>query len=406
MHPNLSRSRLSDRRGRVCAVNRTPFVFVVAALALLPAARGQDVAIRAGHLYPGGDAPALEGATLVIRDGKVVELSHAPTVPEGVPLVDRPGAWLVPGFVDPFTGLGLRRDRDEVAEPLARDVTVQGALDPDHRDLTRARAEGITTVLVTPGDLSPFSGVGLVLKTTGEPVAGAAPVAKLALGPSVLRQDRPPSARSGAVALLRAAITEAHGRRDRAAVDPSDGLAAFARGDLAGLFTVATPVDLDQARGIVVPLGLRVTFRLGPAFDPSALDDATARELLGEAPAIVGPFGLDTPERALRVPARLARTGGRVLFTSQAPDGPPAGLRLTATLAVRYGLEAGLALDALGLGAARALGLEERVGSLAAGKDGDVVLLDGPPLDPRSRVLEVWIQGRRVHRAAPVEERP
>lgn len=405
MDPNPPRTLLSDPRGKVSAVNRTSIIILALLAALAPAANGQDVAIRAGHVLPGGDTPPLENAIVLVRAGKVVSVSHAIDLPEGVPLLERPEVWLIPGFIDPCTGLGLRQDRDEVATALARDVSVQGAIDPDHRDLARARAEGITTCLVTPGDLSLFSGLGLLVKTTGAPL-GADPVAKLALGPSVLRQDRPPSARSGAVALLRKAITEAHARRDPAQVDASDGLAAFARGAIAGLFTVGTPVDLDQARGIVVPLGLRVTFRLGSGFDPSALDDATARELLGGAPVIVGPFDLDTPERALRVPGRLARTGGVVLFTSQAPDAGASALRLTATLAVRYGLSPELALDALGLGAAKALGIDARVGSLAAGKDADLVLLDGPPLDPRSRVLETWIQGRRVHRAPKVEERP
>lgn len=375
------------------------FAVACALLALGATARAQDVAIRAGRVLTGGDAPPLEDAIVLVRGGKVVAVGHGLTVPEGVPLVERPGAWLVPGLVDPCTGLGLLRDRDEYAFPLARDVTVDGAIDPEHRDLGAARAAGITTCLVTPGELTPFAGAGVLLRTSGERV-GAPPVAKLGLGPWVLRVDRPPTARSGAVALLRRAITTAHQLRDPADVDPSDFLAAFARGELVGLFTVATPVDLDQARGIVMPLGLRVVYRLPTGFDPSALEDAEALELLGGAPAILGPFDLTTPERTLRLPGRLARAGVQVLFTSQAPDGPPDGLRLTAALAVRYGLAPERALDALGRGAAAALGLEERLGTIAAGKDADLVLLDGPPLDLSSRVLETWIQGRRVHLAA------
>ncbi len=379
-------------------LGRSVLLTACLASALAAPAAAQDVAIRAGHVLPGGGAPPLEGAIVLVRGGRVVEVGHAVQVPVGVPLLERPDAWLIPGLIDPCTGVGLLRDRDEVAEPLARDVTVDGAIDPEHRDLARARAAGITTLLVTPGDASPFAGAGVVIASTGVPL-DAAPVAKLALGPSVLRGDRPPTARSGAVALLRRAITEAHQRRDPSQVDPADVLAAFARGDLPGLFAVATPVDLDQARGIVVPLGLRVTFRLLPGFDPSALDADAARDLLGGAPAVVGPFGLDSPERALRVPARLAAAGVPVLFTSQAPDGPAEGLRLTAALAVRYGLAPERALDALTRGAAAALGVADRVGTVAPGKDADLVLLDGPPLDLSSRVLETWVRGRRVHRA-------
>lgn len=398
--PKTRRSAASDGPARAAAALARVVLLLLPLVAAAPAARGQDVAIRAGRVLTSADAPPLEDAVVLVRDGKIAAVGHTVEVPVGVPVLHRPSAWLVPGFVDPCTGLGLRRDRDEVAHPLARDVTVDGAIDPEHRDLQRARAAGITTCLVTPGDASPFSGAGLVIATTGVPLE-APPVAKLALGPTVLRGDRPPTARSGAVALLREAITEAHQRRDPDQVDPADLLAAFARGELPGLFSVATPVDLDQARGIVLPLGLRVTFRLLPGFDPSALDPAEARDLLGGAPAVVGPFGLDAPERALRVPARLAGAGVQVLFTSQAPDGPVEGLRLTAALAVRYGLSPERALDALTRGAAAALGVEERVGTITPGKDADMVLLDGPPLDLSSRVLETWVRGRRVHRASP-----
>jgi hypothetical protein len=376
-------------------------LLVVALLGLGAPARAQDVAIRAGHVVIGGATPPLEGAIVLVRGGKVAAVGHVVEVPAGVPLLERPGAWLVPGFVDPSTGLGLRFDRDEVAGALARDVTVEDAFDPDHRDFARARAAGVTTVAVVPGDADLFGGAGVVVKTTGERV-GAAPVAKLALGRSVLRGDRAPTSQAGAVALLREAITTAHLTRDPADVDPADVLGAFARGEVVGLFTVATPGDLDQARGLTVPLGLRVVFRLDPGFDPAALDDAEVKDLLGDAPAIVGPFDLDTPARALRVPARLARGGARVLFTSQAPDLAPDALRLTAALAVREGLDPATALDALSLGAAEALGVADRVGTLDAGKDGDMVLLDGPPLDLSSRVLEVWVDGRRVvHAPAP-----
>lgn len=408
--PNTHRTTLSVSAGKVSAMfakHRALLALLSFVLAgLSPGlARAQDVAIRAGHVVPGGGAPPLEGAIVLVLGGKVVEVGHVIEVPLGVPLLERPDAWLAPGLIDPCTGLGLRHDRDEVARPLARDVIVDGAIDPEHRDLARARAAGITTCLVTPGDASPFAGAGVVLTTTGVPL-GASPVAKLALGPSVLRADRPPTARSGAVALLRRALTEAHQRRGPADVDPADLLQAFARGELPGLFAVATPVDLDQARGIVLPLGLRVTFRLLPGFDPSALEPDEARDLLGGAPAIVGPFGLSTPERALRVPARLAAAGVQVLFTSQAPDGSPDGLRLTAALAVRYGLAPEAALDALTRGAAAALGVADRVGTIAPGMEADLLLLDGPPLDLSSRVLETWVRGRCVHRAAPAEGRP
>jgi len=78
---------------------------------------------------------------------------------------------------------------------------------------------------------------------------------------------------------------------------------------------------------------------------------------------------------------------------SDAEDGG-AELPARAVAGVARGLAWGDALRALTIDAARAWGLEDRVGSLAVGKDGDLVVWDGPPFEATSRVVAVVVRGR------------
>jgi imidazolonepropionase-like amidohydrolase len=378
----------------------------LAALALLIAAAGpaaaQDatvVALRVGHLLPGGDVPPLENATIIIREGRIVALGHELELPPGVELVERPEAWAVAGFIDVSVGLGARFDRDELAAPLAPDVTTAWITDPDHPDFAAARGAGITTCLLTPGDGNLFGGWSTLVKTTGDRIAGAAPVAKLSLGPQVLRGDRPPTSRSGALDLLRRRLRQAHNAQpgDRDLIRP------FAHGETAGLWSAGSGNDLRVVLELTRSLGLNTIVRLDPSIGVADLDGL---DLTGVA-VVVGPYDLDSPARCLRVPAALVAAGATPIFTSQAPDrGPAEGLRLTAALAVRHGLSASDALAAMTAHPARALGLE--LGTLDTGSEADLVLLDGPPTDLTSQVLETWVGGRRVHGrpAHPAQERP
>lgn len=94
--------------------------------------------------------------------------------------------------------------------------------------------------------------------------------------------------------------------------------------------------------------------------------------------------------------AQLAAAGIAIGFKSEAEEGA-AELPLFASYAVSQGLSADVALRALTSGAADMLRIDDRVGRLAAGLDGDVLLIDGPPLEPATSVLRAWVAGKEVH---------
>jgi imidazolonepropionase-like amidohydrolase len=120
-------------------------------------------------------------------------------------------------------------------------------------------------------------------------------------------------------------------------------------------------------------------------------------------PVVIGPLfttrsKVELRNRSLRNPGLLAKAGVTIAITTDHPVVPIHFLVHQATLAVKEGLDRDEALRALTINPARISGVDDRVGSLAVGKDADVVLWSGDPLDVMSRALTVFIGGREVYR--------
>jgi len=369
-----------------------------AALLCLPLTAGaqdQPLALRPARVVVSPERAPLEGATLLLQGGKVAAVGVDLELPEGTRVVDLPRVWAVAGFVDASTEATLTGEVDEVTSAIQADVSTRHGLDFAHRDLAAARAAGVTTALVVPGERNLVGGEATLIKTTGAiwRLGGGAPV-KLALGSEVLLEGRSPTSRVGAVDALRRCLAGIDRQGD-------DVLAQLARGERVALWRVGSALDARTALELGEHHGLALLLQLAPEVEAHDL----GRLPLDGRPVLVGPYGHGTPAARLRTPAAVASRGGRPIFASGAPATPPAGLRLTACLAVHHGLDAALALDALTRAPAAALGIGERVGTLEPGKDADVVLLDGPPLDLRSRVVAVYVGGQPAF-ARPPEERP
>lgn len=358
----------------------------LSALTALPAA-AQDVALKPGKLIVSADQKPLTGQTILIQKGKVVAVGAKVTIPKGVTVLERPNAWVVPGFVDSETTLSLEGDNDETTDPLAVDVRVSSRIDPDHRDFAAARRAGITTCLVTPGSSNLFGGQAALLKSTGVEMSNARPIAKIALGPSMLRSNRPPTSRTGALALLRDTLAEEHTKKQGGL------LARFAKGEAPTIAAASSPADLSALLRFKTQYGLQLIFRPG-----TLLPRHLAVINLAGHPVALGPFTSRTDALTLKTASALAAAKAKVILVSGQPMQPPVALRLSAVLAARNGLDPKLALRAITQTPAEALGIGDRVGQLSKGFDGDLVVLDGPPLQLSARVLEVFVDGKRVYR--------
>ena len=382
-------------------------------------------------LIKNGVVHTMEGAVIPngfvrFEQGKIQSVGTMDCCPaEDGQVLDARGAHIMPGFIDAHCHLGMfgdglgfeADDGNESTDPCTPQLRAVDAVNPLDRCFSEARAGGVTTVLTGPGSANPVSGQFAALKTSGrwvEEMLVQAPAAmKMALGenPKCVYNERheTPITRMATAAIIRENMSKAkeyQGRLDRASEDPDEDKPDF-DAKLEALLPVLkgeVPVHIHAHRADDIATALRLSREFGlrcvvvHGTEGHRIPELLAKE---KVPVITGPCLGDRckPELAnmtLENPAILAKAGVEIAICTDHPETPVQYLPLCAAMAVRGGLEPEQALAAITINAARIAGLDHRIGSLAPGKDADIVVTDGYPLDWLSRTIAVFIDGKQV----------
>ncbi len=378
------------------------------------------------------------GLTVLVRDGRIEALNPPGPPPAGYAPLDATGKIVMPGLIDARTSVGLfgdgsgfqNADHDEQTSPDTAWVRAVDALNPADLAFADALKAGVTTLLTGPGPTNVAAGLSAVVKSCGGTVdamlvrepAGL----QINLGRSPVQAYRDKDklwTRMGVVALLRERLTAARvysRKRDvassKAPDDSGQDVESGGKGETDVDLRLEPYADLLRRR---YPARIRVAtaedawtaLRLADEFGfDLVLEQLTEGHLAGlpeelaqrGVRCVLGPMmkAGRTPEtKALtfRTAAVLARTGVPFALSSGHPSRPVGFLFLEAGLAVRAGLDEETALRAITLNAAAAIGLEERLGSVEPGKDADLVLFDGDPFLPTTRVTHTIVQGKVVY---------
>ena len=384
------------------------------------------VAFVGGHVVPVA-SEAIPGGTVVVTGGVITAVGGSDTeVPDGARVVDATGSWVLPGFVESHGHLGVHEDGEGWSGNHTNEMTdANGArfraldgIDIEELGFRDALRGGVTTVVVKPGSGNPIGGRTVALKAWGgrtvdEQILADAVSVKSALGENPKRvygdRKQTPATRLGVAAVLREAFVAAQNyvaRRDAAEADgkPFDRnlthetLAAVLAGELAWDQHAHRHDDIATAIRLAEEFGYRLVVNHGT--EAHKIADVLAEKNI---PVIFGPMltsrsKVELRDRAIRNLALVEEAGVTVAITTDHPVVPIEQLVLQAQLAVREGLDPATALAALTTNPAAILGLDGRVGALAEGRDGDVVLWSGDPLDLASHVRQVFIGGREVLR--------
>lgn len=380
---------------------------------------GAQVAVRAVTLHTMAGPAIADGIVLIGKDGKIERVGRAADVkiPAGYKTLTSVVA--TPGLVDAHSVVGLAGALNQPSDQMQ--VELSSAIQPELRAIDAynardtlvewLRVHGVTTIHTghAPGAL--VSGQTMIVKTVGAEVDDATmvPVAAVActLGAdSYGPQGKSPGTRAKAVAMLREELLKAKdylaklaGPEDKR---PARDLRLEALGkvvtkELPLLVTAQREVDIMDALRIAKEFDLRIILD-GAAESYLVIDQIKAAKV----PVIVHPtmfrVGQETENLSMETPATLKKAGILVALQSGYETYVPKTrvVLFEAAEAAANGLTFEEALSLVTIDAARILGIDKRVGSLEAGKDGDIALFDGDPFEFTSHVTAVVINGAVV----------
>jgi imidazolonepropionase-like amidohydrolase len=351
-----------------------------------------------------------EAKALVISGGKIKELAGEP--PAGARIVDLKGKVIIPGLIDAGCTLGIAGPTNEEGDEVAPQVRILDSLDPRSADLARARQGGVTAAFVAPGNRGVIGGLASVIKTAGPSRAAMIvreeAAMKAAIGPGPYQGNfsprgtpatffaRRPTTRMGVAWEFRKAFFDArrYGELHQEGDSGKDLLLKAMAGKLPVRIAATRVTDLETALSAAEELGLTIEFEEGQEAWKRA--DLLAKKKI---PVLLRPSMLAAPPYSQGEPieirldafAILTKAGVKTALLSTGDQ-----LLASVTFAVRHGVAPADALRAVTLTPAEILGVADRIGSLDAGKDADLVVLSGEPHDVTTRVEKVMIGGRWV----------
>ncbi len=378
-----------------------------------------QIAVRGEMVYTMAGAPIKDGVVLVGKDGKIERVGPASgvNVPSGYRTLR--AKVVTPGLVDAHSVVGLagylNQPHDqmqlETSSAIQPELQATDAYNAREALVEWLRMYGVTTLHTghAPGALVP--GQTMIVKTRGDEVDHAVivPMATVAvtLGTGGLAgQGKSPGNRSKAIAMLRAELIKAKdyvakmaGPEDKR---PSRDLKLEALGKVLKK-DVPMLVTANRANDILTALRVAREFDIRIILDSAAEAYLVTSQIKAAGVPVIlhatmARAGGDMENMSMESAATLRAAGIPVALQSGYETYVPKTrvVLCEAALAAANGLTLEQALATVTLDAAKILGVDRRVGSLEAGKDGDLALFDGDPFEYTSHVTGVVIEGTVV----------
>lgn len=382
-------------------------------------AEAETVAVTGATVHTMGPAGTLQGATVLLENGRIRAVGRDVAVPAGARRIDAAGKVVTPGLFDSMSQLGIvevgavegsNDTQVEDYDPITAAFLVADEINPRSTLIAVNRIEGLTHVLVAPepGDDSLIAGQGAIIDLGGPGDyllrSPAAMFAVLGEGGA----QRAGGARAAAMLRLREALQDAldyaanrpaFERGDRRAYSVSrldlEALVPVVRGQLPLVVTAQRASDLEAALRLAKELKLKLVL--------AGADEGwiVAKEIAAaKVPVLLNPLD-DRPERfevagaTLENAARMQKAGVTIAFMSGDAHNAR-NIRQLAGNAVAYGMPWDAALASLTTVPAKIWGLADRYGTLETGKEADVVIWDGDPLELATYAERVFIRGVEV----------
>ncbi len=369
----------------------------------------------------------IKDGVILIDKGKIKKIGPDVKIPDGVKPIK--AKYVMPGLVEAHCHIGIWEesvgwagsDGNERTEPATPHMRALDGIkaNADETGLKAALHEGITTAQILPGSANVIGGYGVVVKTTPKPVVDQMVIRspsgmKIAFGENPMRvygveAKKMPATRMGVAGVLREWLQKTKNymeKKERFADEPDKQPEEDIRLEaLVPVLKKEIPLRAHAHRADDVATAIRVCeeFDVKMSWE-HATEGHRIAEYIAEkgVPAVWGPsltargkwemreLGYDTPkimyDAGVKFSIQTDAVGSTIRF-----------LPICAALSVKHGLPYDYALKAITIVPAEIIGVSDRVGSLEVGKDADLRLLSGDPLDYMTKCQKVIINGEIVH---------
>lgn len=367
----------------------------------------------------------IENGEILIENGKIKTVGTNLEAGKDIEIVDAKGGWVLPGIIEAHCHIGIMEqdmgfegnDVNEATDPVTPQLRAIDAVNPLDNAFEEAVAAGITTVMTGPGSANVVCGQFVAMKTKGtsiDQMIVLEPAAmKVAFGENPKRvysnKKQMPSTRMGTAAVLRETLTKAKNyktKKEKAAEKGENFDIDFKMEALLPVLEKKMPLKAHAHRADDIFTALRVARE----FDLDiTLDHCTEGHLISDyikeagVPAIVGPSlmfrtKIETKNKSFKTLGILAEKGIKTAITTDHPVIPIQYLPICAGFAVKEGLSLEEGLKAITINAAEICNIADRVGSLEAGKDADIAIFDGNPMEVFTNTLYTIIDGKVVYK--------
>jgi imidazolonepropionase-like amidohydrolase len=341
---------------------------------------------------------------ILVEDGRITYVGAPVEVPAGYNLLEYKDAWAAPGLVDLHTHIhaGGFRDTNDMVLPANPELRASPTLVPSNDLIRRACAGGVTTLLGIPGSGTSLSGFGVLYKAKTD--AHYDEAVMRSVGGMKVAQTHNPERRAGDIGMTRGGLSWLlEDVNDRAVAALEQGRFDLQLEDLKRVHAGEIPVLIHcaAAQGVAATARMwKERYGTHSVLSHGSFNGHKAAKYVAslDMPVNHGPRTMDyrsTRTGEIVGTAKVFVDAGVPFFSLNTDSGvvDQETFFLQAAMSARLGADPYQMLRALTIHPAKAFGIDSHVGSLEAGKDADVVIYSGDPLDPRSRVEVVLIDG-------------
>jgi len=377
--------------------------------------------LKNGNIIPISDEPFF--GDIAIENGKIIAIGKNLVFPDAE-IHDVNGKYIMPGLVDAHSHVGVFEsgtrevDHNEKVEPVTPEMRILDSIFVEDIGFSEAREYGITTSVVCPGSINLIGGAAAAVKSYGqtvsemmvEPFVGM----KAALGENpkfrYTEMGKSPKTRMASAAIIREALFKAYEYADKKAQPGAVVPLNFRLESLLPIIRREKPMKIHCHRADDIATAIRIMDEFNLRYTLDHCTEGykileTIKAALGKncEGVIIGP----STNRRLKLEQRykIGTRYGKKLYDAgipfaictDFPDSMHETLMLVAARSAAQGLPEDYALRSITLEPARIIGLADRIGSLEVGKDADIAVFSGYPLEFTSVCCETYINGKLVY---------